>query len=52
VREGDHSEDPGVDGKIMDLREMGWGDVDWMDLAEGRDRWRAVVTAVMNVRVS
>jgi len=29
---------------------MGWGHVDWIDLAEERDRWRAVVNAVMNLR--
>jgi hypothetical protein len=27
----------------MDLREIGFGDVDWIDLAQGRDRWRALV---------
>jgi hypothetical protein len=35
----------------MDLREVGWGDVDWINLAQDRDRWRAVVNAVMNLRV-
>jgi hypothetical protein len=32
----------------MDVREVGWGIIDWIDLAEDRDRWRAVVNAVMN----
>jgi hypothetical protein len=32
----------------MDLREIEWGDVDWIDLAEGRDQWRALVNTVMN----
>jgi len=35
----------------MDLREVGYGCVDWMDLAQDRDRWRALVSAVMNLRV-
>jgi hypothetical protein len=35
----------------MDLREVGYGCVDWMDLAQDRDRWRARVSAVMNLRV-
>jgi hypothetical protein len=39
------------DGIRMDLREIGWGSVDWMQLAQDRDRWRAVVSAVMNLRV-
>jgi hypothetical protein len=33
------------------LQEVGWGDMDWMYLAEVRDRWRAIVNAVMNLRV-
>jgi hypothetical protein len=32
----------------MDLGEIGWGDVDWIGLAQDRDKWRAVVNAVMN----
>jgi hypothetical protein len=32
--------------------EVGWGDVDWIGLAQDRDRWRALVNAVMNLRVS
>jgi hypothetical protein len=35
----------------MDLREVGWGGMDWMNLAEDRDRWRALVNTVMNLRV-
>jgi ribosome biogenesis protein Nip4 len=35
----------------MDLREMGFGDVDWIHLAQGKDRWRALVNTVMNLRV-
>jgi hypothetical protein len=35
----------------MDLREIGLGGVDWIELTQTRDRWRAVVSAVMNFRV-
>jgi hypothetical protein len=40
-----------VDSIPMDLREIGWGGMDWIDLAEDRDRWRALVDMVMNFRV-
>jgi hypothetical protein len=39
------------DGIRMDLREISLGSVDWIRLAQDRDRWRAVVSAVMNLRV-
>jgi hypothetical protein len=39
------------DGIRMDLRETGLGSVDWIRLAQDRDLWRAVVSAVMNLRV-
>jgi hypothetical protein len=35
----------------MDLQELGWEGVDWIDMAQDRDRWRALVSAVMNLRV-
>jgi hypothetical protein len=35
----------------MDLREIGWGGMDWIDLAHDRDQWRALVHTVMNLRV-
>jgi len=34
-----------------DLQEMGCGGVDWIDLAQDKDRWRALVNAVMKIRV-
>jgi hypothetical protein len=35
----------------MDLREVGWEGGDWIDLAQDRDGWRALVYTVMNLRV-
>jgi hypothetical protein len=35
----------------MDLREIGWGGMDWIDLAQDRDQRRAIVNTVMNLRV-
>jgi hypothetical protein len=35
----------------MDMREVGWGGMDWINLAQDRDRWRALVNTVMNLRV-
>jgi hypothetical protein len=40
-----------VDNIKIDLRETGWDDVDWVDLAQCRDQWRALVQTVMNLRV-
>jgi hypothetical protein len=40
-----------VDNIKMYLREVGWDGRDWIDLAEDRDRWRAYVNAVLNLRV-
>jgi hypothetical protein len=36
----------------MDLGEVGWCDVDWIGLAQDRNRWRALVNSVLNLRVS
>jgi hypothetical protein len=56
LRQRDHLGDQGVDGRIIlrwIFRKWDWGGgVDWIDLAEDRERWRALVTAVMNSRVS
>ena len=38
------------DDTETDLQEVGWG-IDWIDLAQDRDRWKAIVNAVMNLRV-
>jgi hypothetical protein len=40
-----------LDNIRMDLVEVRWGDVDWIGVAQDRDRWRALVNAVMNLRV-
>jgi transposase len=40
-----------MDNIIMDLREIGWGGMDWIDLAQDMDQWRALVNTVMNLQV-
>jgi hypothetical protein len=40
-----------MDNIRMDLGVVGWGDVDWINLAKDRNRWRAVVNSVLNLRV-
>jgi hypothetical protein len=40
-----------VDNIRMDLGEVGRGDVDWIGLAQDRNRWRALVNSVLNLRV-
>jgi hypothetical protein len=52
-KERDHWEDKDVDGctKLKWIL-VGWDCMDWIDMAQDRDRWRAYVNAVMNLRVS
>jgi hypothetical protein len=40
-----------VDNIRMDLGKVGWSDVDWIGLAKNRNRWRALVNSVLNLRV-
>jgi hypothetical protein len=50
----DHLEDLGIrweDNIRMDLREIGWGNVDWIHLTQDRNQWRTLVNKVMYPRV-
>jgi hypothetical protein len=40
-----------VDTIKMDIREIGWSGMDWVDVAQDRDQWKALVNTVMNLRV-
>jgi hypothetical protein len=40
-----------MDNIKMDPRVIGWDGIDWIDLAQDRDQWRAFVKAVMNLRI-
>jgi hypothetical protein len=40
-----------VDNIKMHLREIGWNGMDWIDVAQDRDQWRALVNTVLNLRV-
>ena len=54
LRERDNLEEPDVDGKIIQRRIFRKWDVgtwDWVELAQDRDRWRALMNAVMNPRI-
>jgi hypothetical protein len=53
MRERDHLEDPGVDGRTIlksNFRKYYWS-IDWIDLVQNRDRWKDLVNVVMNLRV-
>jgi hypothetical protein len=53
LRERGRWGDPDVDGRTikMDVEEVGGGRGDWMELAQDRDKWRALVSTVKNLRV-
>jgi hypothetical protein len=54
LRDRDHLGDPGIDGRILlrwIFRKCDVGGMDWIDLAQDSDRWRAVVNVVLNLRV-
>jgi hypothetical protein len=40
-----------MDNIKMDLQELGWGDIDWIDVAQNTERWRELVKEVMNFRI-
>jgi hypothetical protein len=53
-KERDHYEDQDIYGWIIlkwILREIGWGGMDWIDLAQDRDQWRALLNTLMNLQV-
>jgi hypothetical protein len=53
-KEGDHYEDLDVrwdDNIKMDCKEIEWGGMDWTDLAQDKDQWRALANTVMNLSV-
>jgi hypothetical protein len=54
LRERDYWGDSGIDERVnikMDVQELGCGGMDWIELTQNRDKLRAIVNAVMNLRV-
>jgi hypothetical protein len=54
LRERDHWGDPGIDGRMIlrwIFRKLDVGGMDWIELAQGRVRWRALMNVVMNLQV-
>jgi hypothetical protein len=53
MREGDYLEEPDLDGRIILklIFERLDGGIDWIDMVQGRDRWRTIENGVMNLRV-
>jgi len=49
--EGDHLGEQGIAGRLilLDIQKVGCGGMDWIELAQDRDRWRTIVNAVMNL---
>jgi hypothetical protein len=50
-KERDHYDDLDVGGRIILKWNLGWGGMDWIDLAQNRDQWKDFVNTVMNPRV-
>jgi hypothetical protein len=50
-KERDHWEDQDIGGRTILKRRIGWYGMDWIDVAEDRDQWRAAVNTVMNLGV-
>ena len=53
LRKRDHLEDPGIDGMILRWIFWRWdgGSIKWIDKAQDKDRWQAIVNVVMNLQV-
>jgi hypothetical protein len=50
--ERDHWEDQDISRWTIDLRAIRWDGMDWIDLAQNTDQWRALVNTVMNLRIA